>query len=215
MNFRAFAEAGNPCSAALARLYLSCEYEGRFMDKLLLCLILVFSCLSAIIAQDNSMRTFSGVILTQQFEAVPNVNIEVKTESGKLNAVSNGEGNFKFIVPRENLSVAFSGNNIAPQTRLFAATDNLENLQIKIIFTVAPINESVVIEDNTLTPQIEFRNKNIYNKTLFSRDDQIFQTLNAGINAGQHEGGGKSLEVRRFGFNLDHGGVNGGLKILV
>src|SRR5262245_39596487 len=31
----------------------------------------------------------------------------------------------------------------------------------------------------------------------------------------QHEGGGKSLEVRRFGFNLDHGGVNGGLKVLV
>jgi hypothetical protein len=28
-------------------------------------------------------------------------------------------------------------------------------------------------------------------------------------------GGGKSLEIRRFGFNLDHGGVNGGLKVLV
>ena len=41
------------------------------------------------------------------------------------------------------------------------------------------------------------------------------ETLNAGINAGQHEGGGKSLEIRRFGFNLDHGGVNGGLKVLV
>lgn len=48
-----------------------------------------------------------------------------------------------------------------------------------------------------------------------SRDDQIFDTLAAGINAGQHEGGGKSLEIRRFGFNLDHGGVNGGLKVLV
>jgi hypothetical protein len=28
------------------------------------------------------------------------------------------------------------------------------------------------------------------------------------IDAGQHEGGGKSREIRRFGFNLDHGGVN-------
>src|SRR5262249_11214603 len=27
--------------------------------------------------------------------------------------------------------------------------------------------------------------------------------------------GGKSLEIRRFGFNLDHGGVNGGLKVLL
>ncbi|MFL6449514.1 MAG: TonB-dependent receptor plug domain-containing protein [Bryobacteraceae bacterium] len=55
----------------------------------------------------------------------------------------------------------------------------------------------------------------MFNRTLFTRDDQVFQQLNAGINAGQHEGGGKSLEIRRFGFNLDHGGVNGGLKVLV
>src|SRR5262249_16396305 len=44
---------------------------------------------------------------------------------------------------------------------------------------------------------------------------QIFHTLDAGINAGQHEGGGKSVEIRRFGYNLDHGGVGGGLKVLV
>src|SRR4051812_28816185 len=39
--------------------------------------------------------------------------------------------------------------------------------------------------------------------------------MNDGIKEGQHEGGGKTLENRRFGFNLDHGGVNGGLKVLV
>ncbi|MFH1738234.1 MAG: TonB-dependent receptor plug domain-containing protein [bacterium] len=43
----------------------------------------------------------------------------------------------------------------------------------------------------------------------------MFHQFNAGINVGQHEGGGKSIEVRRFGFNLDHGGVSGGLKVLV
>ena len=26
---------------------------------------------------------------------------------------------------------------------------------------------------------------------------------------------GSPLEIRRFGFNLDHGGVNGGLKVLL
>ncbi|HMS41368.1 MAG TPA: TonB-dependent receptor, partial [Pyrinomonadaceae bacterium] len=61
----------------------------------------------------------------------------------------------------------------------------------------------------------EIRNDAVYRNFLFNRDDQIIQSLNAGINAGQHEGGGKSLEVRRFGFNTDHGGVNGGVKILV
>jgi hypothetical protein len=66
-----------------------------------------------------------------------------------------------------------------------------------------------------LDPTIDQRNDTVYKNTLFGRDDQLVETLNAGINAGQHEGGGKSLEVRRFGFNLDHGGVNGGLKVLV
>ena len=59
------------------------------------------------------------------------------------------------------------------------------------------------------------RNAELFNGTLFTRDDQVLQQIDAGINAGQHEGGGKSLEIRRFGFNLDHGGVNGGLKVLV
>jgi hypothetical protein len=59
------------------------------------------------------------------------------------------------------------------------------------------------------------RNAEIFRRTLLSRDDQIFDALAAGINAGQHEGRGKSVEIRRFGFNLDHGGVNGGLKVLV
>jgi hypothetical protein len=76
-------------------------------------------------------------------------------------------------------------------------------------------NEAVTIEGKTAEPAIDLRNAEVFDKTLFSRDDQIFQQLDGGINAGQHEGGGKSLEIRRFGFNLDHGGVNGGLKVLV
>jgi len=76
-------------------------------------------------------------------------------------------------------------------------------------------SQSLVITSNTLEPGIDMRNAEVFNRTLFNRDDQVLQQLNAGINAGQHEGGGKSLEIRRFGFNLDHGGVNGGLKVLV
>jgi hypothetical protein len=80
---------------------------------------------------------------------------------------------------------------------------------------VAAQSESVVIVAKSLDPAIDLRNSEVFNRTLFTRDDQLLQQLAAGINAGQHEGGGKSLEIRRFGFNLDHGGVNGGLKILV
>ncbi|MEQ1945926.1 MAG: TonB-dependent receptor [Bryobacteraceae bacterium] len=75
--------------------------------------------------------------------------------------------------------------------------------------------ESIVIHGKSIEPSIDLRNSEVFNRTLFTRDDQIFQQMNAGINAGQHEGGGKSLEIRRFGFNLDHGGTNGGLKVLM
>lgn len=185
------------------------------MSKLVLCLIAVFAVCSPIAAQQAQTRTFAGTIMTQQFEVVPNVTIEAQIFDKKLTAVSDGEGRFRLEVPRENFSAQFSGNNIIAQTRIFKADEDASNLQIKIVFSVAPIHESVVIEDRTLTPTVETQNDTVYKNTLFSRDDQLIQSLNAGINAGQHEGGGKSLEIRRFGFNLDHGGVNGGLKILV
>jgi len=77
------------------------------------------------------------------------------------------------------------------------------------------VYESIVITASPVDASVEQRNREAFNKTLFSRDDQVFHLLEAGINAGQHEGGGKSIEVRRYGFNLDHGGVSGGLKVLV
>ncbi len=75
--------------------------------------------------------------------------------------------------------------------------------------------QSIVITASPVQPSLERRNEEVFRQTLFSRDDQLFHLLAAGIDAGQHEGGGKSIEVRRFGFNLDHGGVNGGLKVLI
>src|SRR5271157_2132921 len=80
---------------------------------------------------------------------------------------------------------------------------------------LAAQHQSVVIGGGDVEPGVDLRNAEVFDRTLFTRDDQVMQQLNAGIDAGQHEGGGKSLEIRRFGFNLDHGGVNGGLKVLV
>ncbi|MEO6590222.1 MAG: TonB-dependent receptor [Pyrinomonadaceae bacterium] len=163
----------------------------------------------------DANRTFSGTVVTPQFELIPNVSIEIQTSNGKINATTDAVGAFSVMVPSESLSIRFFGNNITPVTRIFAVTDTLIGLQIKTSFTLHPVNENVTIEASILSPEVEQRNDTIYKNTLFGRDDQLVQGLNAGINAGQHEGGGKSLEIRRFGFNLDHGGVNGGLKILV
>src|SRR5947209_8380918 len=89
--------------------------------------------------------------------------------------------------------------------------------QEKPAATIPPVYTSITVTaaPSDVDPTAETKPSEVFSRTLFSRDDQIFHVLDSGINAGQHEGGGKSLEIRRFGFNLDHGGVNGGLKVLV
>ncbi len=166
--------------------------------------------------QSNSPRILSGVILTQQNEALPGVAVIVRSASGEQRTTSDAGGNFRLSVPtNEPLTLRFESKSIDPLETTLDVSDATENLQIKVTVRIPPIHESVVIAATTLDPTIDRRNDTIYKNTLFLRDDQLLQTLNAGINAGQHEGGGKSLEVRRFGFNLDHGGVNGGLKVLI
>lgn len=79
---------------------------------------------------------------------------------------------------------------------------------------IPELHQSIVVRATPVEVIIDRRNGEVVEKALFSRDDQVFHLLDAGINAGQHEGGAKSVEIRRFGFNLDHGGVSGGLKVL-
>jgi outer membrane receptor protein involved in Fe transport len=161
-------------------------------------------------------RTLSGTILTLQNEAVAGVSITARSASGEQRAESDAAGNFRLRVPaEETLSLRFFGKKIALVSKTIMPGESSENLDIRVAYIVPPIHESVRIEATVLDPTLDRLNETVYNNTLFGRDDQLFQTLNAGINAGQHEGGGKSLEIRRFGFNLDHGGVSGGLKVLV
>jgi len=160
-------------------------------------------------------RILSGTILSQQNETIAGATVIVRSASGEQRAVSGPDGGFRLDAPRDSFTLTVEGKNLAPFETTYSARAATEDLQIKVEIVVPPIHESVVIVSTALEPAVERRNDAIYKNTLFGRDDQILFTLNAGINAGQHEGGGKSLEVRRFGFNLDHGGLNGGLKILV
>ncbi len=160
-------------------------------------------------------RVFSGVVVSQQGELAPKVSISVRSPSGELKTTSDKIGAFTLNVPRGPLVIRLEGRNITPKEFSLQAGDSTQNLQLAIEYVVPPIHESVVIVASSAEPDIERRDETVYRNTLFARDDQLLFTLNAGINAGQHEGGGKSLEIRRFGFNTDHGGVNGGLKVLV
>ncbi|MGH9945914.1 MAG: TonB-dependent receptor [Pyrinomonadaceae bacterium] len=186
-----------------------------FIKTFALATILFAATLFSVSTTAQTERRISGVVITDQFELVPNAAIEIETANGTIKTVSNAEGEFSAKVPDGKITVKIAGHNIALFERSFSGSDELGNLQLKIAYLVPPISESVTITADALAPDAELRNDAIYKNSLFGRDDQLIFTLNAGINAGQHEGGGKSLEIRRFGFNTDHGGVNGGLKILV
>ena len=57
------------------------------------------------------------------------------------------------------------------------------------------VYSSITVTGKQEEPSLERRTSEAFSKTLFSRDDQVFHVLDGGINAGQHEGGGKSLEI--------------------
>ncbi len=160
-------------------------------------------------AYAQTSRTLTGTVITKKNESVPNV----KIIAGALETITDAQGNFTLKIAENLTQLLVEGKNLASKEFQFRPDQN--NVLIQVEYTISPIHDSLVIEATALEPGIERRNEAIFKDTLFSRDDQIFQTLNAGINAGQHEGGGKSLEIRRFGFNLDHGGGSGGLKVLV
>ena len=166
-------------------------------------------------AQAQERCSLSGIVVNKDGDTVSGVSVIVLSPAGELKTVTDESGHFSLLVPRQAFSVSIEGKYIIAQTRAFSAADTTENIKFEVRFVVPRVHESVVINASQLDPTIDRRNDTVYKNSLFGRDDQIFHTLAAGINAGQHEGGGKSVEVRRFGFNLDHGGVSGGLKVLV
>jgi hypothetical protein len=166
-------------------------------------------------SQAEARRSVSGVVITDQNEAVPGALITVESPSGKTQAVTDANGNFKLRIPIGDATLRVTGKYLASQEKHLGASESGNGLVLQVKYTIPPVHENLVISATALNPTIDQRNDTVYKNALFSRDDQLFDTLAAGINTGQHEGGGKSLEIRRFGFNLDHGGVNGGLKVLI
>ena len=182
-----------------------------YRDVLVMWLLLFSSFAQA----QSSARVLSATIVTQKNEAVEGVSLTVVSSLGQKYATSDSQGNFSIEVPDLPLTLKIEGRFIATREVRLGRHDPTTDLVIRVEFQIPPIHQSLVITAAALDPTIDHHNDVVYKNTLFSRDDQLLFNLDSGINAGQHEGGGKSLEIRRFGFNLDHGGVNGGLKVLV
>ena len=171
----------------------------------------------ALLAQviSKSDRILSGTIVTDRNEVVANLKLRVTTSTRKIGEVTNSAGEFCVNLPDEAVKLEIVSPAIKPIEWTFRQGEQIEGLRLIIEYLIPPLHDGLVITAAQLDPAIDRRQSAVFTGTLFSRDDQLFHLLDAGINAGQHEGGGKSLEIRRFGFNTDHGGVNGGLKVLV
>jgi outer membrane receptor protein involved in Fe transport len=159
-------------------------------------------------------QTFvSGRVTDPQGKAVAGATVRITAPTGEVAAGQTDDaGRFSMT------GVAAGVYQITASAPGFATVNKSASLPAVVDLQFEQLeahSESIVITAKSIEPAIDLRNSEVFSRTLFTRDDQVFQQLDAGIDAGQHEGGGKSLEFRRFGFNLDHGGVNGGLKVLV
>jgi outer membrane receptor protein involved in Fe transport len=169
-------------------------------------------------AADRASSRLEGIVTDPQGKAVPNADVRLSGHSGGIQreVLTDDEGHFaidRLAAGQYSLKAESLGLHPAVRT---VELETEETVRVELHFSqIAGRSVSMVISDRALEPAVEMRNAEVFNKTLFTRDDQMLQQMDAGINGGQHEGGGKSLEIRRFGFNLDHGGVNGGLKVMV
>jgi carboxypeptidase family protein/TonB-dependent receptor-like protein len=187
---------------------------GRIRQLVLGSFLFLVTAGSVLRAQHTEL---SGGVTDPQGKSVVGASVRLEKDGAEVSRTKSDEqGRFSFhnVLPAK-YTLKAEAPGFAPAIReINALTDKTEGADLQFQ-RVASKSESIVITANSLEPGIDMRNSEVFNRTLFTRDDQVFQQLNAGINAGQHEGGGKSLEIRRFGFNLDHGGVNGGLKVLL
>jgi hypothetical protein len=177
-----------------------------------LALSLTFAAAPFVLAQSLEV---TGHVLDPQGKPVAGTSVHLLIGSDDLAlSKTDGQGVFKFDgLIRTTYTLRAEAPVFVTVAQSLTVAENREfDLQFR---QLAAQKQSVVITAKVLDPDVDLRNSEVFNQTLFTRDDQVLQQLNAGVDAGQHEGGGKSLEIRRFGFNLDHGGVNGGLRVLL
>lgn len=86
-------------------------------------------------------RTLSGYILTQQNELLPNVNVIIRSDTGELLTLSDDKGEFRLAIPSGPLTLIFEANNIGRLEQKLDAADSTENLRIRVTVVIAPIQE--------------------------------------------------------------------------
>jgi outer membrane receptor protein involved in Fe transport len=169
-------------------------------------------------AAAQSTATVRGRVVDPQGMIVPGATVQATDGLGRVKAETHtdDQGAFALEVAAGNVySFAARFDAFDPVfSDLKEVTADLQDLELRFGH-LASTTQTLTVTAHVVEPTVDQRDAELFNRTLFTRDDQVFQTLGAGLSLGQHAGGGKSLEVRRFGFNLDHGGTGGGLKVML
>src|SRR5262245_4941387 len=130
-----------------------------------------------LLAQKLRHRLLSGVVVTQKNEAVEGVLLTIVCSSGQRQTKSEADGTFRVEIPDEPVTLKIGGKYIAPREMELGLGERTQDLTITVEFILPPIHESLVITANVLEPSIDRRDDVVYKNTLFSRDDQVFHTL--------------------------------------
>lgn len=171
-----------------------------------------------VLAQENSQITQNYTLKGQLVDSekklpIVGANIKITTNSGIKETITDKDGSYSLQLADNKGTIEISGKNLTEKTVNFSSIQ--ENLDLETSYLIPVVHDSIIIKAETIEPQINRQDETLYREGFPARDDQVLFQFGSGINAGQHEGGGKSLEIRRFGFNLDHGGVGPGLLIKV
>lgn len=164
-------------------------------------------------AQSTVQEIRGRIIDAEKRAPVVGAIVKAITAFGNSETLTDEQGHFSLSAKDSAGTLTIVGDNIKEKSVNFTVGN--KDLDLEISYIIAPVHEAVVIRAVTIEPQINRQDDTLYKEGFAARDDQIFFQFGSGINAGQHEGGGKSLEIRRFGFNLDHGGVGPGLLVRV
>src|SRR5262245_54171167 len=125
-----------------------------------------------LLAQPAASRNLSGGVVTAEGQAVAGATVLIHHPGGDSSTTTNQQGSLTLQVPAGDLELEVSGKYLHSEKRSLRAGDVSQGLRIQVTYSIPPRHETMVITASTLEPSIGRRNGAVYEKSLFSRDDQ-------------------------------------------
>src|SRR5208283_3418692 len=153
--------------------------------RVLTILVLPIAAASACFAANG----VSGRVFDPQGDVLPGATVRLESPLGyHARATADRDGRYSFdAVPDGDYRIRAEAPGLATAEQRTALAGQAAVLDLKLS-QVAAQHRSIVITATALEPAIDMRNAEVFDRTLFTRDDQVLQQLDAGIDAGQHEG---------------------------